>query len=133
MQADQLYIKGLDLAGTSVKVQTTGFTTDQVAVYDIRDPRHPVVIGRTQASSTGSSYNLAFWDAWTAGAPAPSYFLTTQAALAPPAAVEVASLPAWNTAANNYDYIAIVHCSLWDAVQPLLDAPRGARSAASPR
>ena len=68
-QADRLAIKGLDLAGTAVQVQTSGFTTDQVAVYDVRDPRHPVVIGRTQASSTGSGYDLAFWDAWAAGRP----------------------------------------------------------------
>ena len=80
-QADKLYIKGLDLTGTSVKVQTTGFTTNQVTVYDVRDPRHPVVIGRTEASNTGAGYDLAFWDAWAAGAPAPSYFLAAQAAL----------------------------------------------------
>ncbi len=119
-QADRLYIKGLGLAGTAVKVQTTGFSTGDVAVYDVRDPRHPVVIGRTQASAT-APYDLSFWDAWAAGAPAPSYFLATPAGLAAPAAVEVASLPAWNTPANSYDYIAIVHRSLWDAVQPLLD------------
>ncbi len=120
-QADRLHIKGLvGLAGTSVKVQTTGFSTGDVAVYDVRDPRHPVVIGRTQAGAT-APYDLSFWDAWAAGAPAPSYFLATPAALAAPAAVEVASLPAWNTPTNSYDYIAIVHRSLWDAVQPLLD------------
>jgi hypothetical protein len=129
-QADRLYIKGLNLTGTSVQVQTTGFTTGQVTVYDIRDGRHPVVIGRTQVSGTGP-FNLAFWDAWAAGVPAASYFLTTQAALAVPVAVEVASLPGWNTAANNYDYIAIVHRTLWDAVQPLLNhrAAQGLRVA----
>ena len=125
-QADRLYIKGLNLTGTSVQVETTGFTTSQVMVYDVRDPRHPVVIGGTQATGAGATYKLTFWDTWAAGAPAPSYFLTTQAALVSPAtlvapaAIEIASLPAWNTTANNYDYIAIVHRSLWDAIQPLL-------------
>jgi hypothetical protein len=129
--ADQLAIPALDLTNTSVQVQTTGFSTDQVTVYDIREPRNPVVIGRTQASNTGAGYDLAFWDAWAATAPAPRYFLTTAAALAAPAAIELAPLPAWNTAANAYDYIAIVHRSLWDAVQPLLDhrAARGLRVA----
>ena len=69
-QADRLYIKGLNLTGTSVQVETTGFTTSQVMVYDVRDPRHPVVIGGTQATSAGATYKLTFWDAWAAGAPA---------------------------------------------------------------
>ena len=105
-QADRLYIKGLNLTGTSVQVETTGFTTSQVMVYDVRDPRHPVVIGGTQATGVGAPYKLTFWDAWAAGAPATSYFLTTQAALISPAtpvtpvAVEIASLPGWNTLAQ---------------------------------
>ncbi len=122
-QQDRLHIKGLNLAptDTSVRVDTTGFTTDQVMVYDIRDPRQPVVLATPQAINTGAGYDVHFWDAWPAGSPAPSYFLTSQAALLAPTAVEVADAPAWNTAANNYDYIAIVHRSLWDAVQPLLN------------
>ena len=130
---DRLYIKGLSLAptDTSVKVQTTGFTTSQVSVYDIRNPRQPTIVLSPQAINTGSGYDLHFWDTWPAGSPAPSYFLASNAALLAPVAVEVANPPAWNTSANNYDYIAIVHPSLAGAIQPLLDfrASQGLRVA----
>ncbi len=120
---DRLHIKGLALApsDTSVEVEATGFTTDQVTVYDIRDPRRPVILTTLQAVDADASYDLHFWDAWSAESPAPAYFLASPAALIAPAAIEAADIPAWNTPANNYDYIAIVHRSLWDAIQPLLD------------
>ncbi len=120
-QGDRLAIKGLDVAGTAAEVRTTGFSTRQVTVYDVRDPRHPALIGNTASVGASAPYGLTFWDTWPTGAPPPSYFLAAQAGLIAPAAIEVAPLPAWNTPANTYDYIAIVHSSLAAAIQPLLD------------
>lgn len=120
--SDRLSIADLDLgSGTSVDVIASGFSSAAVNVYDVRDPRHPVIITNPETTDTGGAFQVRFRDAWPTGDAAPGYYLSTRAALLAPVSAQPADPPAWNTPANSYDYIAIVHRSLWDAIQPLLD------------
>lgn len=121
---DRIYVEGA--APGANKVEVTGFSSAAVSVYDVRNPQHPVQLGTTQALPAGGAYTVSFWDA---ALPAPSYFLSANAALVAPLAIErndadAASVPSpadWLAPAQGYDYIAVVHPSFWDPVQPLLD------------
>ncbi|MCX6032013.1 MAG: C25 family cysteine peptidase [Chloroflexi bacterium] len=106
------------IAPGAKQVAVTGFNTADVHVYDLRDPRHPALVGPVQADVVGSSYTIRFWDD---DQPAPAFYLSSDAALLAPLALESDIPSSWGTPTNDYDYIAIVHRSLWDAVQPLLD------------
>ena len=120
--SDRVDVPDLDLAGgLSVEVVARGFTSGAVRAYDIRDPRRPVRITGAGAAGHDGSYEVRFRDAWSAADPAPEYALATEAALLAPQQVEVADAPPWNTPDNQADYIAIVHPSLWNEIQPLLD------------
>ena len=114
-QNDRQYIEGVTAGSNNLAV--SGFTTSTVAAYDVRDPRHPVIITSTQAELSGGAYTLHVWDA---DLPSPAYFLSTPAALLVPAALEWDDPSTWRSAANAYDYIAIVPRALWDPIDPLL-------------
>ncbi len=126
--ADRLYIEAM--AAGATHIAATGFTSPHVRVYDVRDSRHPVLLttvrpyppsaasGRQPAIHSFSTFDIHFWDI---AAAEPSYFLSTEAALLAPAAIELDVPSCWGTPDHRYDYIAIIHRSLWDAVQPLLD------------
>ncbi len=114
---DRLYIEAVAPAATHLAVG--GFTGPDVRVYDVRDSRHPVQLTTVQIlSHPSATFTLHFWDIAAAD---PSYFLSTGAALLAPAAIEFDAPSSWATTRHRYDYIAIIHRSLWDAVQPLLD------------
>ncbi len=125
-EENRLYIEAV--APTATHLAVGGFTDPAVRVYDIRDGRHPVRLttvqvapaGRAESSST--TYTVHFGDAAAIGR---AYILAGETALAAPAAIEPDTPSSWGTAANRYDYIAIIHRSLWDAVQPLLDYRSG--------
>jgi hypothetical protein len=120
--ADRLYVEAIpDLAGQRLRVRAEGWSSRAPRVYDVRDPNRPVQLTTVQASDAGSSWTVDFWDQWPASAAAPSYFVATESALLAPLAVERGALPHLLSPANNVDYIAIVHASLADAIQPLLD------------
>lgn len=118
---DQIYMESVPVSGLRVRGRVEGFSSNAVGVYDVRDPRHPVQLITTQAAAAGSLFTIDFWDTWAASAPAPSYTLAAASGYLQPAAVEVDALSSWMTPTHRADYIAIVHASLWDAVQPLLD------------
>jgi hypothetical protein len=118
---DQIGIDGLIVTGQRAQVAVTGFTTGSVRVMDVRNPLRPVQVGAVQAEAAGGSYTLRFWDAWQAADPAPRYVLSSDAGLLAPKAVEADRPSSLRSPGNRADYIAIVHRSLWDAVQPLLD------------
>ena len=99
-------------------VAVAGFGTPQVQVYDVRNPRKPVRLSATQAVPVGSTYTLHFWDL---ALPAPTYFLSSEAALSAPLAIVPDLISSWRTPDHEADYIAIVHSSLSNAIQPLLD------------
>ncbi len=116
-QADRLYIEAV--APGAHEVAVAGLSTPDARVYDIRNPRHPVQLTTTQATPDGSTFVFHFWDVEL---PGPTYFVATDAALLAPLAVEpyTPRTPLLQSPANNADYIAIVHRSLWEAIDPLL-------------
>jgi hypothetical protein len=119
---DRIYIESVAAGANQVRV--AGFTAAG-KVYDIRDPRHPVQL-TTTAYDAGAGA-LSFWDA---DLPGPTYYLSTEAALLAPAAIEKDAPSDWGTAGHTADYIAIVYrdpipnpkpdLGLWSAIDPLL-------------
>ena len=104
-----------------------GFSAPDVVVYDIRDPLHPVIIATPPAEPDGGAYAQHFWDQ---DRPGPAYFLSTDATLSAPLAIERpvqdGAPPRLAVPENHADYIAIVHRDLWDAIDPLLAHRRSA-------
>lgn len=120
-EGDRLYAEGLPTGGADTGVlQVTGFASAEVRAYDVRDPRAPVQITSLQIIDTGSDYTAQVLDLWDAGDGPPAYELATDAALLAPQAVEHDDITTWRSPAHDADYIAIVHPSLAEAVQPLL-------------
>ena len=83
---NRIYIEGVRPPDPPVtpgprRVKVIGFTTSGAGVYDVRDPRHPVQITTTEYASG----TLTFWDA---DLPGLTYYLSTEAALQTPAAIE---------------------------------------------
>jgi hypothetical protein len=121
---DRLAIEAIpSVAGLRARVRTEGFSTGSVRVYDVRDPNRPVQLLTTQPTSSGgaSPWRVDFWDQWDASAAAPSYSLAAEGALLAPLAIERDLPSKLLSPTNSGDYIAIVHASLANAVQPLLD------------
>ncbi len=95
-------------------------------VYDVHDARHPVRLDGAAQTPAGATYEVQFLDGAGAGA---AYFLAGPDALRQPARPSSRTpVRPWRSPDVQADYIAIVHRSLWDAVQPLLDH-RGGRAA----
>jgi hypothetical protein len=106
---------GLITAIDGYDVLIEGFGTDGIRAYDVTDPRDPVRLdGLTQLVSSGSRAILF------AAQPATAYAVASDAGFLLPASVEYDAGLALRSG-RHADYIAIVHRSLWDAVQPLLD------------
>lgn len=120
--ADRLYVEAIPgVAGQRLRVRAEGWSSAAVRAYDVRDPNRPVQLTTLQASGAGSPWTVDFWDQWPASAAAPSYFAATESALLAPLAMERDTLSTLLSPTNNADYIAIVHASLANAIQPLLD------------
>ncbi len=130
-EVDRIQIEGLDASGTSAEVRVTGFSAAAVRVYDVRDPRNPVQMLTTAGAPVGGATQISFWDAWPTSPAGAAYSLSTDAALIDPAAIEVDTPSSWKSPAHEADYIAIVHGSLWNAIDPLLSqrAAQGLRVA----
>lgn len=120
-EEDQIVIEGLAVTGQSLQIDVTGFSDLAVRAFDVRDPRRPMQLDMLFVEFNGANFTARLWDAWPAGAPSPSYALSTDAGLLAPLAIEQDAPSAWRSPDHQADYIAIVHHSLWDAVQPLLD------------
>jgi hypothetical protein len=114
-EGDAIYIEGT--AAGANQVQVSGWSTPEVQVYELRDPDRPVRILTTAAEPAGGGYSVSFWDA---ALPGPTYALSTRAALRTPLAIEPDTPSSWGTPDHAADYIAIVHPSLWSAIDPLL-------------
>ncbi len=129
-EGDHIEIEGIDVADTAVDLRVTGFSSPAVRVFDVRDPRNPVQLLTTAAAPVNGGTQIEFWDAWTAGDPPPAYSLATDAALLVPV-VEADQPSQWRSPDRVADYIAIVHRSLWNAIDPLLNlrASQGLRVA----
>lgn len=126
-QQNRLYVEGMISSPTAAAV--TGFSSPDVAVYDVTDPRRPVRLTGVATQAAGSIYTVA----WADVVSAPSYYLSALDALLAPSAVEADALSAWSSPNHQADYIAIVGAqrsfagttplgtALSAAVQPLLD------------
>jgi hypothetical protein len=119
-EGDRLAIEAFPVIGDTDSIEATGFTTGAVRVYDTRDPLHPVRLRTVAATGDGAGYRIRFWDDAMFQSPPPAYFLTTVEAALEPLAIEPDAASGWRSPANNADYIAIVHRSLWEAIDPLL-------------
>jgi hypothetical protein len=115
------------LAEGANQVRVTGFSTGEVAVYDIRDPQRPVELATTQATAGSGAYTLRFWDA---DLPAPAYALASDAALLTPTLVQADTPSSWRTPGHSADYLAIIPSTvehgqlatdIAQAIQPLLE------------
>lgn len=115
-EGDRIYVESV--VGGANRIAIAGFSTPQTQVYDVRDPHQPVRLTTTQAVATGGTYTIHFWDA---ALPKPTYFLSSQAALTAPLAIEPDFPSSWSSPSHEADYIAVVHPSLWNAIQPLMD------------
>ncbi|MBE2235131.1 MAG: hypothetical protein IAE85_16670, partial [Anaerolinea sp.] len=114
-EGDRILIDGTAAGANQVRV--SGFSTPEVRVYDLRDANRPVRLLTSAAEPAGGGYAVSFWDA---DLPGPSYALSSLAALRAPLAVEADTPSAWGTTAHAADYLAVVHPSLWEAIDPLL-------------
>lgn len=116
-EGDRLVVEAV--AAGPKELIATGFSTAAVAAYDVSDARHPAHLTEVAAQPDGAGgYTVHLWDD---AAPGRSYVLSSDAALLPPLAIQPDAPSVWRSPAHTFDYIAIVHRSLWDAVQPLLD------------
>jgi len=123
---DRLYIEGL--VAPSGPVAVSGFTTPFVSAFDVRNPAQPLRLSGMGVQPDNGNY-LFFWDETVA---APTYALSTDAALLAPGSVERDTPSNWANPDNAYDYIAIIGAQrfytgtttlggqLAAAVQPLL-------------
>lgn len=105
-------------AAQPIPFSAGGFTSAGVRVYDVRDAQRPVRLDGAAQTPAGATYEVQFLDGAGAGA---AYFLAGPDALRQPAAIEPDAGSAWRSPDVQADYIAVVHRSLWDAIQPLLD------------
>jgi hypothetical protein len=118
---DTLEVAGLNTKGHSGEVVVSGFSNDAVRVYDVRDGRRPVRLTSTQTVSSPTGFDLHFWDAWAEDEQPRRYSIATSTALHVPLTVEYDRPSDLRSTRHEADYIAIVHDSLSDALQPLLD------------
>ncbi len=113
---DRLVVAGVP-AGP-IELVATGFREPDIRVYEISDPRHPAFLTTTRViSSSATGYTLRVWDDATSDT---RYLITTGSALRSPQTITLDVPSAWRTPAHDADYIAIVHSSLADAIEPLL-------------
>ncbi|MCO6452361.1 MAG: hypothetical protein J5I90_16400 [Caldilineales bacterium] len=112
---DRLLIEGV--AEGNNRIEASGFSTPDVLALDVSDPSHPVEIRSTAGRAEGNSHTFIFWDSTPAAA---RYVLSAQSALLSPASIEPDRPSNLHNRRQSADYIAIVHRSLWDVIDPLL-------------
>ncbi len=107
---------GGDQAGPA-SYQITGFTGDQVAVYDVTDMTAVARITGSTATPAGGGYTLGFGDN---PASARQYLALTPAQRLAPLSIAADTPSNLQSSSNGADYIVITHRDFWDAVQPLV-------------
>ena len=97
----------------------TGFSSEQLWLFDVSDPLDVVQLIGADVEANGSQYVLSFCDGEPPGR---SYLAVGQAGLRRPTSITAASKSAGLRSPNNQaDYIVITHESFLEAVQPLVD------------
>jgi hypothetical protein len=96
-------------------IRVWGFSSPP-EIFDISDANNPVRL---------TGFSTMFSDSYAAEfegrLDTDSYFVATPSAMRSPWALVPDAASSWRRPHNRADYIAIVHRSLWDAVQPLLE------------
>lgn len=103
-EADQLHF-GPPAAGP-FQFEITGFSSNEIAVFDVTDPTQVARITNTQIVNSGGAYTLKFQD--TAQA-ATRYLALTPAQWQSPAQIKADQPSAWKSPQNGADYIIISH------------------------
>ena len=104
-----------------VELVVKGLNSPEALVVDVTEPAHPVHITSASVSRDASGFVLNAWDDAPANA---RYALSAPDALLSPAAIVLDQSSNLHSPRSGVDYIAIVHRSLWDAIDPLLDHRR---------
>jgi len=109
----------LEFTGQGGFHMVTGFSSEQLRLFDVTDPLNVVQLTGADVEANGSQYVLSFCDGEPAGH---SYLAVGQAGLRRPASL-AAVTPSVDlqSAGNQADYIVITHESFLEAVQPLVD------------
>jgi len=94
----------------------TGFTTDDVEVFDISDPSAPVQLVNVQTQSEGATYTAIFEDRATAGM---RYLALTSAQYQSPASIAVDAPSDLRDPANGADEIIIAYDEFLADIEPL--------------
>jgi hypothetical protein len=118
---DRLLIESFPAGGRRAHVRAKDFDHAGVAVYDVSDGSRPVQLGGVQVTPDAGQHQVDFWDQWPQGEPPPRYALAAVEGLRAPLAIEQDAASNWMAPGHQADYIAIVHASLSNAIQPLLD------------
>lgn len=107
----------LEIPGAATEVTISGFTGSNVRVFDIRDPRFPIVMSETVITETGGNYSVKFP---TDGSDA-RYLAVMLDSVAGPFAIEAADDTGLDAEVAPADYIAIVpNQGYADALQSLI-------------
>ncbi len=103
---NRLYVEGLPAVANPVAV--AGFTSQDMAVYDVRDPARPQRLIGVGIQTNGAT-STVYWDETMAD---PTYVIATEAALLVPGAVEAIDRTgrplSWADPNLAFDYVAIV-------------------------
>jgi hypothetical protein len=113
-------LNGRDTPG-GFNLTASCFANAGVRVYDVSDPRRPVLLTGARESITAQRCPFFSHEVDFAALPGASYMLASPGGFLSPSSIEYDAGSDLRTVERPADYIAIVHRSLWDAIQPLLD------------
>jgi hypothetical protein len=97
------------------------FANAGIRVYDVSNPQHPALLTGARETVAAGGCQLVSHGVSFAAQPRAAYMLASPSGLLYPASVEHDAGSDLRAGQRRADYIAIVHRSLWDAIQPLLD------------
>jgi hypothetical protein len=116
LTADRAHVEGQPGAR---RYTLGGFSTNNVELYDVSVPQHPVRLQNTSLAANGGAYTLSFSDGDPASTAA-TYFALAGSEIQRPAAI-VADTPSdLQSAAHGADYLIIAPAEFAAAVHPLV-------------
>jgi hypothetical protein len=106
---------GPPAAGT-YQYEVTGFSSNDVQVFDVTDPASVERITNPTVGADGPGYKLQFQDIAQSET---RYLALTSARHKSPASLELDQPSAWKSTAHGADYVIITHQDFYDSIQPL--------------
>lgn len=110
-------------AAQSFNFRVSGFTNNEVAVFDITDPDNVKRITNLESSADGNRYTIRFKDT---AQPQSRYLALTAAQYKTPADLALDQPSAWKDSANKADYIIITHADFYASALRLASHRRDA-------